>query len=726
MANGTSDMKPILTSIVVRPPYLQKLSHSNIHVVDDATKAYLFRRDIPFTASKKARTRATLDKLKLLSPLTASQLALKIDDIRDLRFRLYGGYSVHPGEGSYIALSYRWSAYSRNYRKHPKQGSESPLPLSSAMFQAVLNERQSENEGLWIDQICINQDDDTEKATSVGAMDTIYKSARLVVIALDDLVITDDEARALKAYANTMILSEPLPRLDFMNRYLDDRMLFGRKIISEIFHGAIRKVLSSQYFERAWCHHEFRLGRDHVFLVPMLDLEYPDSGSYNFLRFNGPFLYYAVLLHANSSSSTAKLERMKRDLHSIFLKKSLAQDPVGRSFKNAVNHQFDAFHSYTHSIAEVFNSEAGGNPILPTKELRDRDANVDKMSIALNAVDSGLVLRQSSNQLQSDQTRTLQQCQLQMMLVALAAGDPVVLCTTGSPLRLEKDRSSWLCWPHSGDIDVGHFSPISALPADTPMRIDQSPACEFIELDLLFIHFIPSSSYNTYSTPSIYYRDAQIFLDQCIEQDIWGQSLYWLSWQKEADAERNSQRNLFTRTLAAIFSCGKQWIMQVSSHLSIDRTPLSQSLSYLFPDDLKQLRDNWWRTPDRQKSAKHILAFLRAVTGKNLELFPPNLQPRVFQAPTGEMCLAFVPSSESSLYLAIPAVLVGADYDFLSRCWVLSGEDDGDEPSEWSMQGKSRIFGVDSFSVQDTSQRSGFRPKQRVRGPRNGKVKRGC
>ena len=62
------------------------------------------------------------------------------------------------------------------------------------MFQAILNKRQSETEGLWVDQICISQGDEAEKAVSIDMMYTIYKSARVVVIALDDVTVTDNEA----------------------------------------------------------------------------------------------------------------------------------------------------------------------------------------------------------------------------------------------------------------------------------------------------------------------------------------------------------------------------------------------------------------------------------------------------------------------------------------------------------------------------------------------------
>ena len=780
MSSGrsTTSIKPIISSVVVRSPLPQNLPRSNIHLINNAAKSHLFRHEIPFTAYKKARSRTILKKLESLSPLTASRLDLKSDDIHDLRFRLYGDLNQCPAQDLYIALSYLWSEFSRTFRNLPGYSLDIPVPTSSAIFQAVLNERKSQNEGLWVDQICINQDDDADKAVSIAAMDTVYKSARVVVIALDDVIITDDEAKALEGSADAARFSELRTDSDLLNRYLENNMVSNRISTLKLFHHAVKKVVESQYFERAWCHHELRLGLDHIFLVPMLD--YKDSGrvDHSFIRFNGAFLYHAVLLHANDSPSTPKLEKIKRDLHSIFLKSGSTEHFDRPNVKVVVQHQSDAFHSYTHSIAEVFDSKAGGNPLLPTKELRDLDANVDKMSIILNAVDSGLILRRSLNTPSSNQAWTLKQCQQQMMLVALAAGDPVVLCTTGPPLELQNETFSWLCWPHSGDIDIGHFSPISPLSVDAPVFVDQSADSKFIELDLLFIHSITSRSCTTDPSLLPYLYHAQDFLTKCINNNIGGgQSLPWNSWHKEGDTERTPRRDLFTQTLAAILSCGRQWIIQVSSSLGMNHTELSLALSHFFPTITTTTisttttffepcgnnnNNNNWRTTTTlhdQKSAKHILDFLHTVIGKNLELLPStssssssSLQPILFAAATAagpaeqqqpQPCLAFVPSSSSlvssslvsppPLHLAIPAVLTSQDYHFLSRCWLLLSSsssssssssilhDQDDGVSKWRMVGKSRIFGAaGSFSTHRNINASHILRKQRVYGPERG------
>ena len=65
------------------------------------------------------------------------------------------------------------------------------------MVYGLLNQRVSSTEGVWIDQCCIRQNDDFEKGLAIGCMDLIYKSARRVVVALEDINGISDEQEIL-------------------------------------------------------------------------------------------------------------------------------------------------------------------------------------------------------------------------------------------------------------------------------------------------------------------------------------------------------------------------------------------------------------------------------------------------------------------------------------------------------------------------------------------------
>jgi hypothetical protein len=68
-------------------------------------------------------------------------------------------------------------------------------------MEAVLAIRQIPKEGVWIDKLCINQDDTADRRRHIGVIDAIYRSARRVVILLEDVQLNKDEEAAGLTYA---------------------------------------------------------------------------------------------------------------------------------------------------------------------------------------------------------------------------------------------------------------------------------------------------------------------------------------------------------------------------------------------------------------------------------------------------------------------------------------------------------------------------------------------
>lgn len=80
----------------------------------------------------------------------------------------------------FIALSYVWGSNDRTHRA-TIGGQDSPLTAS--LDEAVRQIRsRDEVVAVWIDQICINQDDSTEKNGQVALMRRIYTAAAQVLV----------------------------------------------------------------------------------------------------------------------------------------------------------------------------------------------------------------------------------------------------------------------------------------------------------------------------------------------------------------------------------------------------------------------------------------------------------------------------------------------------------------------------------------------------------------
>ncbi|PVH78533.1 hypothetical protein DL98DRAFT_357436, partial [Cadophora sp. DSE1049] len=79
----------------------------------------------------------------------------------------------------YEALSYAWGEPVLN---HEIEFPEGNLPITQHLYSALQKLRpQHQSRRLWVDAICINQNDKTEKGHQVALMADIYRGASGVV-----------------------------------------------------------------------------------------------------------------------------------------------------------------------------------------------------------------------------------------------------------------------------------------------------------------------------------------------------------------------------------------------------------------------------------------------------------------------------------------------------------------------------------------------------------------
>lgn len=700
-----------------------------------------------------------LDRLKELSPKIAKEHALKSVALQQLRFRLIKRYKdgLGPlqGEDSYIALSYRWpqsQTPKRNDNVMKDEIIEAPVP--QILFKALLNERQSQHEGIWIDQLCIDQNDEQEKSITIPAMDIIYSRARVVVVVLGDILLTPDEIEVLTHFTHQKPSNTPqntqndarnslVPSAEpGENELISMQSRDSSEISNDIAHDVVAlidKILSAEWFNRAWCNHEFRSSRKHVFLARSDSTARP-----LIVRFTGSFLL--SLLMEDGLPETGFDELLARNKTRLYLVR--LESEAGRFMAGDKTLQEMMLRAYINIIP----LGAGGNPRIKDLTRRQYDAVRDKYSIILNTVGNGICY---TGDLMSED-----ECYRKLVTLALAAGDPTALCTTGQRVLLGQ-KWSWMQRPIETDFlgsETGILLDFPPMP-DSTITLDPSQDSRWICLDLTKIKSRALPADSTFGKNELDW--AQMFIDACIELGVGVPSVDMdtasfvpplsLPGLPPMASSRVHQsillllRPLLIMTLGICLALGIDWIdraylpLQGYNSDTEERGMLSASLETFSEiqdvDEVKTLLGN----PAGRANAETILDFVfgiisTAIPFSSLILNDPNItlrdtagilpskawHPGYCISPQGSKVLTFIPQDpfkevEFEVTVAIPTALLSNDFRDLNRVWLLKEHREAGLQC-WELMEKARLIGDVSEFLNERSAVEQI-PRQRVYGP---------
>ena len=447
-------------------------------------------------------TRAVFARLEQLHPPTAKELELKSLALSEAPFRLLSDLpeSSHNESqialDSFIALSYCWHSHEWNLAERLTKAKE--WPISSAMMCALLDQRQSPSEGVWIDACCIDQDNAIEKTHAIGSMDIIYKSARLIVVVLEDVRIADSERDIFEKF---LTKDEYHPQPNFPREEL--RTLSS--ILAQI-HGA-------RWFTRAWCSHELQLSSNSMYLL---------STNKGILRFKPHDL---TRLYQSSYSVIYDDEDLVRATKQI------------RYVQLALNRQ--AHH--TRSLGGL-----PGEIMSQCDAVWQLDASIamDKIGIVLNITGLQLYFK--------GPRRSHDECRWVLAMVALSAGDVTVLGGVDGALKLGSDTGarSWLHWSTGRVHTMAFDNTIVAEQCIERIHYDH------IVLDLFVLEVIALHSASARSV-----HEATIFVDRCIANHIWSFGSCWMSYNPDS-ALFEVLRIWAIETIACSVDCGISWLMK--------------------------------------------------------------------------------------------------------------------------------------------------------------------
>ena len=672
-----------------------------------------------FTTNINATT--LLANISRLAPALTKEFIPKDHLEATFPFRLINDVEFRGEEESYIALSYCRKSFTLNAPRRvvtpvgdlpfgwQKEIEQFPLPTGAALFEAVIREK-NKGEGLWFDQVCLEQEDESERTGVAGAIDVVYKNARAVVVAIDDVAITPDEEQFLRYYVEQYSYSQ-VPSGQQPNAGLTPPLMEQFSPLKTF----LERILSSEWFDRAWCAHEMKMGRSHVFLVPCLR-HYEDEVQ-TIVRFTGEFFTHLLVLASELTTFTNPVSMKIRSLLAFFQElDTLSAHGQGTLQRPDTPHdQSPTMQSFTSLVAETFRMRAGGNPRLP-EYMRRLDANRDKTAIALNA--SGLPLALAPPGPFS-RPNIEDECLRSLLLVGIAARDPVALCTTGTPLQLHDGSVSWLCRPTSLDTNAARPPPPRFSSQASQIVQASDGRAEYAQLDLIFLD-LPHRTQPSPSFPAHVVR-ARTIIDLCVQYQIPGTGL-WNFSHAPHHPRTPALRNIFIQTLACVLSCGSQWLLEVSTSLQEPNEPRLAPYSIEMLLNPHLILQNYMLLTEGRTAFSSLVHFLSKLITSGIP-WPSGASerthgPLIISAPSSPSstydytgvplssgkAIIFAPFEHSkTLLIAVPEVVKGTEYSPLARGWILTSMNPftgSPKPTvSWTLQSKGAIFGDINFAT---------------------------
>lgn len=184
--------------------------------------------------------------------------------------------SLKDMENKYAALSYVWGSDAKTQRVLVT-GMTNHALVTESVYQALHCLRfhhlwRSEPFLIWIDAICINQEDDVEKGEQVAMMTEIYTQATKAYAFLGEEADDSDEAFDFLIKLNEKLALEPDTEMTMdKSRWLETPSLdefVAAAIILQLDDEhtsviiAVSKLLSRPWFERVWIVQEVIVSKD--------------------------------------------------------------------------------------------------------------------------------------------------------------------------------------------------------------------------------------------------------------------------------------------------------------------------------------------------------------------------------------------------------------------------------------------------------------------------------
>jgi hypothetical protein len=694
----------------------------NLIKLSDENKQALLKKASQSVLGRRDEAGAILEQLHRLNDTLAEQFQPKHVALEDLTLRMlcFPKAESVGWVSSFLIISYCW--HKKDWRLAPAahricQGWE----ISQPMVDKILSLRASENEGVWLDKLCIKQDNKDEKKIAIGSMDIIYRSARQLIILLEDVQLDEEEDDAGSRYTKMFEgLCREVQERDLTgvekSKFIDDYFNFKSKEIEDELRKKefkdlprkkeleddgkekkgneeekggervenedggkekggeekdghesaskrfVMKMLGARWFSRAWCAHESRVV-PHLKVNNPLFLCFGSDG--RVLSFEFRFIHFLAL----------RLRQSEREPSAI-------RDSSFLNFMNDPNPA--SLYQRTWQLQRLLpdtNPDTSPMQYLVSITTFNCENEEDLVSIALNT--SGIPLFfQGSLGAKEDIFWILS-------LLVIASGDLVPLIEGGKKLHLgdsqRKKVVSWVDLPYSAPLE----DRLPILSTDSINRAEK----DFIELDLFVFNQMPqkASQASLEKASSIIEKyDLQTqseelgtgvdeFTKKVMEDIVKGMS--------HSRVARGLTNTFLQTLLGSAIDCGIDWIRRFPSVMrkGTERSWVHGTFDCYntkFTDAAIELlsyfgiaKDN---TPDfDQNYLQQSVRFLTCITDCRLKFL--TVTPRRIQARAGDFAITQLISNRS--WVAVPVAIAHLPISY-KKAWIIEPFDPSADPEK--------------------------------------------
>ncbi|KAI1213194.1 heterokaryon incompatibility protein-domain-containing protein [Annulohypoxylon truncatum] len=196
-----------------------------------------------------------------------------LDTTSKLECRLFeAGLDERP---RYVALSYAWGSQASYQDEILVQGVPFQLvPSQARLLRALRSRVDGSPSAIWLDTLCINQRDYTEKGYQISLMDRIYMQAHDVIIVFGEQIDTDRQG--INALYKFVEISEPLQGNNATDhdRNIEEASTALQSLHSDGSINAMAALFRDPWWSRIWVVQEAVLAANAIVLF--------DSLSFNF------------------------------------------------------------------------------------------------------------------------------------------------------------------------------------------------------------------------------------------------------------------------------------------------------------------------------------------------------------------------------------------------------------------------------------------------------------